>query len=438
MNNNNKKEKKRPLSHNPLLNFPHEENFLYSHPKFTNEELWKRKYNLRKLHEKWKRKVKTNFLNIDLKFGRSQNKNKNINKVIYRDNVLIKPHDIPQLIPLSPTIGNKSSTIRVIKNDKVSDKYNDKISYYLSNKNPWKINTKIDKENINIFKYKRFNITKNELKIRNNLKNSNESKNITIKCNYYNNKYIQKIKKLKNLIIQYETEKMQEISKKYEKEIKLKGHGKQDFKKYLLFKEMIMKYQKLYKEILPYNYHVLKKSFSDINFKETRKKNSEKNNKIFGELYIIINYLKENKDIINNQKDKDHVIKSYIDVLEKDEYLRDENTEYQIFILNFVNIDMEKSDDINDIKDKEETIHCPNLLSSRKKNKSCLNLKNNSNKKKHLEYNITFYHPGTYYLFNKNNDEYHAWSCCMNENKTSKGCCKKIEKIPIFNYDIIM
>ena len=32
----------------------------------------------------------------------------------------------------------------------------------------------------------------------------------------------------------------------------------------------------------------------------------------------------------------------------------------------------------------------------------------------------------------------HAWSCCMNENKTSKGCCKKIEKIPIFNYDIIM
>ena len=67
--------------------------------------------------------------------------------------------------------------------------------------------------------------------------------------------------------------------------------------------------------------------------------------------------------------------------MEKDECLRDENTEYQIFILNFVNIDMEKSDDINDIKDKEETIHCPNLLSSRKKNKSCLNLKNNSNKK---------------------------------------------------------
>ena len=148
--NKNIKQKKRPLSHNPLLNFSHEENFLYSNPKFMNEELWKRKYNLRKLHEKWKRKVKTNFLNIDLKFGRSPNRAEKINKVIYRDNIIIKPDNLPQAIPLSPII-RKKTTISDIDKVKVSDKYNDKISYYLTNKNPWNNNTRIGKSNNSIF-----------------------------------------------------------------------------------------------------------------------------------------------------------------------------------------------------------------------------------------------------------------------------------------------
>ena len=231
----------------------------------------------------------------------------------------------------------------------------------------------------------------------------------------------------------YESEKMKEITKKYEKEIKLMRHGKQDFKKYLVFKEMMMKYQKLYKEILPYNFQILKKCNSDINLKETKRRIPNKNEKIFGQLYIIVNYLKENKDILNNQKDKNIIIKNYCDVLEKDEYLRDNNTEYQLFLINFVNVDLNTINDINDLKDKEENIYYPSLLSSMKKNKSYLNIKNNTNRKKHLEYNISFYHPGTYFLFNKDNDEYHAWSCCMNDKKTSKGCCKKIEKIPVFN-----
>jgi hypothetical protein len=437
----NKKEKpkKRPLSHNPLLNFPHQDNFLYSNPKFMNEELWKRKYNLRKLHEKWERKVKTNFLNIDLKFGPSKNKNNKLNKVIYRDNnIIIKPHNVPLFVPLSPTNKNKSA-ITMIENDKYdkySEKYNDKISYYLSNKNPWNSDTRIDaKKNDSINNFKRCNITKNELLIRNNLKNSNESKSIMVKCNYYNNNYIQKIKKLKELINKYENDILQEISKKYEKEIKLQRHGKQDFKKYLIYKEMIKKYQKLYKNILPAKNNILKRCNSEINLIEIKNKNSE-NEKIFEELYIIINYLKGHKDILNNQKDKDIIIKSFFDVVEKDEYLRDKNLEYQLFITNFGNIVVIND---NSTKDKNDSVPCPNLLSIRKKNGSCLSLRKNSNiKKKYLEYNISFYHPGTYYLFNKGEDEYHAWSCCMNDNKTSKGCCKKVEKIPIFNYDIIM
>ena len=437
--NKKEKQKKRPLSHNPLLNFPHQDNFLYSNPKFMNEELWKRKYNLRKLHEKWERKVKTNFLNIDLKFGPSKNKNNKLNKVIYRDNnIIIKPYNIPQFAPLSPLNKNKS-TITIMENDKYdkySEKYNDKISYYLSNKNPWNSDTRIDiRKNNNLNNFKKCNITKNELLIRNNLKNSNESKNIMVKCNYYNNNYIKKIKKLKELINKYENDILQEISKKFEKEIKLQRHGKQDFKKYLIYKEMIKKYQKLYKNILPGKNNILKKCNSDINLKEIKSKNFE-NQKIFEELYIIINYLKGHKDILNNQKDKDIIIKSFFDVIEKDEYLRDKNLEYQLFITHFGNFDLINENNTND---KNETAPCPNLLSSRKKNGSCLSLRKSSNiKKKCLEYNISFYHPGTYYLFNKGEDEYHAWSCCMNEYKTSKGCCKKVERIPIFNYDIIM
>jgi hypothetical protein len=339
-----------------------------------NEELWKRKYNLRKLHQKWERKVKTNFLNIDLKFGRSPNRAEKINKVIYRDNIIIKPDNLPQTIPLSPTI-RKKTTITAINNDKVSDKYNDKISYYLTNKNPWNNNTSIGKSNNSIFNNKRFNITKNEIKIRNDLKNSNESKNITIKCNYYNNKYVEKTIKLKNLMVKYESEKMKEITKKYEKEIKLMRHGRQDFKKCLVFKEMMIKYQKLYKEILPYNFQILKKCNSDINLKEIKRRIPNKNQKIFGELYIIVNYLKENKDIINNQKNKEMIIKSYFEVLEKDEILRDKNIQYQKYILNFAKIDIN-----NDIKKNDESINKPNLLSCRKKNFSCLNLTKNKDK----------------------------------------------------------
>jgi len=430
--NKKEKQKKRPLSHNPLLNFSHDDNFLYSDPKFMNEELWKRKYNLRKLHQKWERKVKTNFLNIDLKFGRSKNKNNKLNQIIYRDHILINKYNIPKLAPLSPS--NNKKAINTIIGD---DKYNDKISYYLSHKNPWNNGVSVDKK-FNLYNFKNINRTKNELLIRNNLKNSNEAKNIIVKCKYYNNQYIHRIKMLKELINKYASDTLQEISKKYEKEIKLKRHGKQNFKNYLVFKEMVNKYKNLYKN-LEKNKNFLKKSNSDINLNvnlnETNEQKVEKD--IYEELYLIINYLKENKDIINNQKNKEMIIKSYFEVLEKDEILRDKNIQYQKYILNFAKIDIN-----NDIKknDNDESIKKPNLLSCRKKNFSCLNLTKNKDKdikKKYLEYNISFYHPGTYYLFNKGDDEYHAWSCCMNENKTSKGCCKKIEKKPIFNYDII-
>ena len=425
--NKNEKIRKRPLSHNPLLKMPHDDNFLYSNPKFMNEELWKRKYNLRKLHQKWERKVKLNFLNIDIKFGCS--KNNKLNQIFYKHHNLINPNNISYLSILSHSNSKQSSNV-IIKDDK----YNDKISYYLSQRNPWNNRISIDKRN-NLYDFKKTNKTKQEILIRNNLKNSNESKNINIKCNYYNNHYIQKNKILKKLINKYVNEMQQLVAKKYEKEIKLKRHGKLNFKNYLLYKEMIKQYQKLYKNIILNKNIFLKKSNSDINLHDIN--NQKIKNDIYEELYIIINYLKDNRELINNQKDKQIIIKWYFDVIEKDEHLRDTNLQYQKYILNLGKINVKNN--IKNIKDNDELKPNTNLLSSRNKNVSCLNLIKNLNiNKKKFEYNISFYHPGTYYLFNKGDDEYHAWSCCMNQNKTSKGCSKKIEKIPIFNYDIII
>ena len=49
----------------------------------------------------------------------------------------------------------------------------------------------------------------------------------------------------------------------------------------------------------------------------------------------------------------------------------------------------------------KKSIQRPNLLSSRKKNVSCLNIDTILSEKKHnLEYKISYYHPGTYFLFN--------------------------------------
>ena len=426
MNKNEKKAKKRPLSHNPLINFSYEENFLYSNPKFMNEELWKRKYNLKKLHEKWKRKVKTNFLNIDLKFGHSNNKNNKLNPLIYRDDMFEKIKKIPCIIPFSPTINDKSPITNY-------DKYNDKISYYLTHKNPWNSQTSIDK-NTHIKNFQKTNITKNEIIIKNKIKNSNEAKNIIINCKYYNNKYLEKKEKLKQLIDKYANEMMQLISKKYEKEIKLKRSKKQKYKNFLVFQEMITRYKTLFCELYPDNKKIfLKRCKSDINLNKIEHEN------IYKELYIIIHYLRENKEIIKNQKEKESIINNFFDIIEKDEYLRNKNVDYQKYILNFGKNDKIMIDNKKECDKSKKSIQRPNLLSSRKKNASCLNINTFRSEKKHnLEYKISYYHPGTYFLFKKDDEEYHAWSCCMNEKKLSKGCCKKIEKIPIFNYDIIM
>ena len=432
MNDKKKPKRNRPLSHNPLLKFKHDDNFLYD-KKFMNDELWQEKYNLRNLREKWKQKVQTNFLKMDIKFGTSS-KNIHKNRVIYHDTVNKKDlYLIPNSMSLFPYLNKvKSNKSFVLKNQ---DKYNDKISYYLSNKNPWNKQTSLEvnkndsSKNINVHEK-----LQKELSIRNKIKNSNEAKNISVKCIYYNIKYLQKKEKLQEIMDKYMEDMDQFVLKKYAKEIKIKKHGKKLFIKLLILKELFNRYLILYDEIISksekniFNNQILYRNNSDINLINSKNTIKSGIKNIYEELYIIIKYIKENKNILNDLKGKKYLVQKYFDVIEKDEILQDKDLNYIKFIKNF-GINNNLNSNISNSK---------NILISRKKNASCLNLCDNlPSKRKFSEYNITYYHPGTYYLFKTGEEEYHAWSCCMNDDLKAKGCCKKTERIPYFNYDII-
>ena len=434
MNDNKKVKRKRPLSHNPLLKFNHDDNFLYD-KKFMNEELWLQRFNLKNLREKWNQKVQTNFLQKDIKFG-SSSKNPDVNKVIYHD--IINKNDldlIPNSNPYFPFLKNKKTNLFFKQLEK--DKYNDKISYYLSNKNPWNNRTSIEinkEDNSKIFNI--HEKIKKDKNIRNKIKNSNEAKNISVNCLFYNNNYLRKQELLKEIMDKYIEDMTSFVNKKYIKDIKIKRHGKNFFIKTLIFKELMKKYKELYEIIMNknnkniFNKKILNRNNSENNILMNKKDKIQKIKNIYEQLFVIINYLKENKNILNDIKDKKSFIQNYFDTLDKDEILKDKDINYIKFIKNFgINNNLKTDIHISDNSNK-------GLLISRKKNSSCLNLFNPPfQKRKFSEYNITFYHPGTYYLFNEDGNEYHAWSCCMNDDKKSKGCCKKIERIPFFNYD---
>ena len=435
--NNKAIKRKRPLSHNPLLKFHHDDNFLYD-KKFMNEEMWLQKYNLKNLREKWNQKVQTNFLKMDIKFP-TTNHNPEKNKIIYRGK--IKTNDlylIPNSLPYFSYLKNKKYNCSFYHNEK--DKYNDKISYYLSNKNPWNNRTSIEinKENTN----KNYNVHERlikDLNIRNKIKNNNESKNISVKCIYYNNKYLQKKEKLKDLMDKYLLDINTLVRKKYIKEIKMKKQSKNFFIQLLIFKEVMKLYNELFNIAINkanqniFNKHLLKRNNSDINLQIDKNENNNQNSKnIYEKLFVIINYLKDNKSILDNIKNRKDIAQNYFDVFEKDELLKDKDINYIKYIKNFgINNNLKTDIKIFDNNKKD-------LLYYKKKNGSCINLNSIPfQKRRYSEYNITYYHPGTYYLFNEGGNEFHAWSCCMNDDKKSRGCCKRTERIPYFNYDII-
>ena len=74
-----------------------------------------------------------------------------------------------------------------------------------------------------------------------------------------------------------------------------------------------------------------------------------------------------------------------------------------------------------------------------KNNENNINNKKEKKKRPNSSYgtrqvNITYFHPGSFYFFKEGEKEFYAWSCCLNEDKFSKGCSKKYERVLNFIY----
>ena len=51
-------------------------------------------------------------------------------------------------------------------------------------------------------------------------------------------------------------------------------------------------------------------------------------------------------------------------------------------------------------------------------------------------YDIFYIHPGIFREFNDDGEAYQAWSCCLNQDKNSKGCMKQYDKKRRWNSNI--
>ena len=145
MEENKKNKFKRPLSHKQLLIFPNESEYIMDNPKeYLNESQRNEKFSLKKLHEKWKRKLNVNFKNIDKKFD--------IKKSIALKRVKTEQDEIHDkeffdiLHGIYYDNSNKRENIKIklkLKNG-IYDKYDDKYSYYLNNQITWNNNSVFD------------------------------------------------------------------------------------------------------------------------------------------------------------------------------------------------------------------------------------------------------------------------------------------------------
>ena len=137
----------------------------------------------------------------------------------------------------------------------------------------------------------------------------------------------------------------------------------------------------------------------------------------------------EDSNAVNNQKKKNYFLTAYKNVFEEKndkKYKREipiiiterSTNPYGTFDL------LNKSKNINEeIKNNEN--NTTNKKTKRKRPNSSYGSR---------QVNITYYHPGSFYLFKEGSKEYYAWSCCLNEDKFSKGCSKKYEKVLNFIY----
>ena len=493
-NENNKM--KRPTSHKQLLVFTNNSEYIMDNPKeYLKDPQRKEKFSVKELHEKWKRKINVNFKNIDKKFDVKKREPMKRTKT-EQDEIQDKQYfDMMHGIFYDKT-SKREYNMNKLKNN-IYDKYNNKNSYYLCTQNPWNNNSVFDvkdKKNNEKLILKNIIITKKK----NELINSKNKNYQSLSERYIKNKYL--ITEVKNKFIK---EKKEELYKKI-------IYKNPELEKYpekinaLIFKEMIKLFQ-YYAECIE-NKNINNKLSSKHNFTDKE---------IFDKLQILLVYLKEHKEELNQKQFLGPLISDYNKILEKEEYLKKADLKYKKYIeeekkkndylierkRNMLNIfkfpikenkkeyrinsiksiNKEESKDIinknkeinyfltayksvvDEKKEKEEKIKKENskknisyIINEKSTNpyKSFIKQKNDNdnenifNKGKNKskmkrpkssygarQINITYYHPGNYILFKEVESEYNAWSCCLNEDKLSKGCCKKRERVLNFLYE---
>lgn len=520
--------KKRPLSHIQLLVIPNDSEYIMDNPKeFLKEPQRKEKFSLENLHEKWKRKGIVNFNKIDIKFDVGRTRPVKSAHRTEEDEIQQKQFfDILHGIHYDPcdyidNNDNKSQKSYIKKNSK--SKYNSKNSYYLTAKNPWNNNSVFDiKDKKEIDKQ----IIKNvkEANKANELINNQNKNYKSIRERYLRNNYLIKQAK-KNKFIEEESNRL------YNKVI-FENPGLEKYPEKinaLVFKGMINLYEEYSKYIEEKKNKKVKKNkaekinkfhLDEIKFrnKNLRSKHIFTDIEIFEKLQILLAYLKESKEKIDQKKFLQLLLLDYNKVIEKEEYLKKIDEDYQKYIeerrkeeelekKNINSLTVSKYP-INEKIEKEKIrdifsyhkieIEDPNQISNKNKNinyfltayKTIFDENSNLNKLKKKAFpvviterstnpygtldnmrnkrdkkdeeiknneinliqnkiikkrpkssygtrhiNITYYHPGSYYLFKEGNNEFNAWSCCLNENKFSRGCSKKIEKVLGFQYN---
>ena len=484
-------ENKFKINHKHLLIFPNESEYIMNNPKeYLNDSQRNEKFSLKKLHEKWKRKLNVNFKNIDKKF--ENKKSISLKRAKTEQEEIHDKEFFDMIHGIYYDKSNKKENIKIKLRKNIHDKYDDKYSYYLNNQNPWNNDSVFDvkdKKNNEQKILKNIIITKKK----NELINKNNKNYKSLNERYLRRKYL--IKKVKNEFIK---DKKEEIYNKiiYENP-ELKNYPEKI--NALIFKEMINFFNE-------YAEYVENRKINN-NLKLSSKHNFT-DGEIFDKMEILLTYLKEHKEVINQQKFLEPLIIDYNKILEKEEYLKkmdleleenerknenlidrrkniinlfkspikekfkeyrinsfkcstkeesknmiNKNKEINYFLTAYKSVIDEKKDMEDKIKKekkkkgityiiKEKSINpYRSFIKTKESKEQNINTDINNKKLKRpnssygtRQMNITYYHPGNYSLFKEGESEYNAWSCCLNEDKLSKGCCKKYEKILNFLY----
>lgn len=294
-------------------------------------------------------------------------------------------------------------------------------------KYPEKINALVFKEMINLYQeysnYIQEKTNKNNIKIKEMNKFDINKKNILKSKHFFTDKEI--FEKLQILLTYLKQNKIKIDQKQFLRPFLL------DYNKVIEREEYLKKIDKEYEKFIE------------------RKKIEEEKGKSRNILNISkypINEITEREKILN--------INSYhkLNIEDSNKNINNNNNkQYNYFLTAYKNV----FDENNAKKNKKEM---PVIINERsanpygtfeklniykyeeiKNNENNINNKKEKKKRPNSSYgtrqvNITYFHPGSFYLFKEGEKEFYAWSCCLNEDKFSKGCSKKYERVLNFIY----